>query len=158
VNDLCIAHHTIENRGVIPRDFRPLMGDWVFGCDLCQEACPVNDQPSGGALEEFAPRDGEDARPDLLALLELTEEEFRTRYAGRPILRAKYAGLLRNVCVALGNSGDASVAPALARALDHREPLVRGHAAWALGRLGVTDALRGRRRSEVDPWVCEEIE
>ena len=157
VNDLCIAHHTIENRGPIPRELRPQIGDWVFGCDLCQEACPVNEDAAAGGLEEFAAGDAEDAFPDLLELLALSEAEFKRRFAGRPILRAKYAGLLRNACVALGNIGDAAAAPALARALEHEEPLVRGHAAWALGRLGAAAALENRRSSETDSWVREEI-
>jgi epoxyqueuosine reductase len=88
----------------------------------------------------------------------MPELEFRERFAGRPILRAKYAGFLRNVCVALGNLGDQTAIAALVRALAHREPLVRGHAAWALGRLRASDALHARRRFESDPWVIEEID
>jgi epoxyqueuosine reductase len=158
VNDLCIAHQTIENRGVIPRALRPQIGDWVFGCDLCQEACPVNEAASVAALDDFAAASPEDAHPDLLSALEMPEQEFRERFAGRPILRAKYAGFLRNVCVALGNLGDQTAIAALVRALAHREPLVRGHAAWALGRLRASDALHARRRFESDPWVIEEID
>jgi epoxyqueuosine reductase len=157
VNDLCIAHQTIENRGPIPRELRAKMGDWVFGCDLCQEACPVNEGSRAHGLAEFAAADEEAASPDLVGLLSLSEAEFRERFAGRPILRAKYAGLLRNACVALGNLGDPRAVPALARALDHREPLVRGHAAWALGRLSSFQALRARSAHEDDPWVREEI-
>jgi epoxyqueuosine reductase len=165
VNDLCIAYHTIENRGPIPRELRARMGDWVFGCDVCQDACPVNDarpeqNRSGEAeqgLPEFAAADEADAFPDLVELLAIDEPEFHRRFAGRPILRAKYAGLLRNVCVALGNLGERTAVPALARALDHDEPLVRGHAAWALGRLGAADVLRARIERETDPWVREEI-
>jgi epoxyqueuosine reductase len=157
VNDLCIAHHTIENRGPIPRELRAKIGDWVFGCDLCQEACPVNDAGRAHGLPEFAASDADAAFPDLLELLSLSEEKFVERFAGRPIMRAKYAGLLRNACVALGNSGDPRAVPALARALEHREPLVRGHAAWALGRLGSPDVLRGRLCREDDPWVREEL-
>ena len=162
VNDLCIAHHTIENRGPIPRELRARMGDWVFGCDLCQEACPVNDHaekpPPQDGIAEFAAADAEAAFPDLVELLSIDEEEFRRRFAGRPILRARYAGLLRNACVALGNLGAREAAPALARALEHREPLVRGHAAWALGRLGVPEPLRTRLDHETDPWVRDEID
>ena len=157
VNDLCIAYHTIENRGPIPRPLRARMGDWVFGCDLCQEACPVNEPEREIGLAEFAAADEEAAFPDLVALLSLSESEFRLRFAGRPILRAKYAGLLRNACVALGNLGERAAAPALARALEHEEPLVRGHAAWALGRLGEPEPLRQRLGREDDPWVREEI-
>jgi epoxyqueuosine reductase len=157
VNDLCIAHHTIENRGPIPRALRAQMGDWIFGCDLCQEACPVNDRDGPGGLAEFDASDEDAAFPDLVELLALTEPEFRERFAGRPLLRAKYAGLLRNVCVALGNSRATEAARPLERALEHPEALVRGHAAWALGRLGSFDPLRARLPREDDPWVREEI-
>ncbi len=158
VNDLCIAYHTIENRGPIPRNLRSRIGDWVFGCDLCQEACPVNEPARGEGLPEFAAADADAAFPDLVELLAVGEAEFRARFAGRPILRAKYAGFLRNVCVALGNVGGPSAVGPLARALDHDEPLVRGHAAWALGRLGAIAALSVRRAREADPWVRQEID
>jgi epoxyqueuosine reductase len=157
VNDLCISYQTIENRGPIPRDIRPLLGAWVFGCDLCQQVCPVNEGVRTTGLPEFAARAMDDARPDLIDLLELTEDEFHRRFAGRPILRAKYAGFLRNTCVALGNLGDPRAIPALVRALAHREPLVRGHAAWALGRLGEGVSLHERLATESDAWVREEI-
>ncbi|MEA2626547.1 MAG: epoxyqueuosine reductase [Candidatus Binatota bacterium] len=157
VNDLCISYHTIENRGAIPRELRPLVGDWVFGCDLCQEACPVNDGVPAAGLAELDAASADDAFPDLLELLAFSEEEFRRRFAGRPLMRAKYGGMLRNVCVALGNLGDANAVPALERALTHREPLVRGHAAWALGRLGATRPLRSRSAVETDEWVRTEI-
>ena len=159
VNDLCISHHTIENRGAIPRELREHVGDWVFGCDLCQEACPVNDDRVPAGLPELAPADAGAAWPDLLELLALDEEGFRTRFAGRPILRAKHAGFLRNVCVALGNLGDRRAVPALERTLaGTADPRVRGHAAWALGRLGARTALERRRDGERDPFVREEIE
>ena len=157
VNDLCIAYQTIENRGPIPRALRPQIGDWVFGCDLCQEACPVNDPQREQGLAEFAAADEDAAFPDLEELLALSESEFHGRFAARPILRAKYAGLLRNACVALGNLGDRGAVPALATALEHDVPLVRGHAAWALGRLGAREALRRRLACEPDPWVRDEI-
>lgn len=157
VNDLCIAYQTIENRGPIPRELRPLLGTWVFGCDLCQEACPVNGDDVPEGLPEFAPSDGDAAFPDLLELLSLTEAEFQRRFAGRPILRAKRAGLLRNVCVALGNLRDGRAVGALTGALADDDPLVRGHAAWALGRLGARPPLHERLPSEGDPWVRDEI-
>jgi epoxyqueuosine reductase len=157
VNDLCIAYQTIENRGPIPRDLRPLVGDWVFGCDLCQEVCPVADPAEPDGLAEFAPASPDDAHPDLIELLSISEEEFRRRFAGRPILRARWAGLLRNVCVALGNLGDPRALAALGEALVHQEPLVRGHAAWALGRLGGRATLARRLDAESDPSVREEI-
>ncbi|MGH7856067.1 MAG: tRNA epoxyqueuosine(34) reductase QueG, partial [Candidatus Binatia bacterium] len=125
VNDLCIAYQTIENRGVIPRPIRRSIGDWVFGCDLCQESCPVNDSSGPEGLPEFDAREPDDAWPELVAILSLGEEDFRRRFAGRPVLRARYPGLLRNACIALGNLGDVRAVPALAGALAHREPLVR---------------------------------
>jgi epoxyqueuosine reductase len=158
VNDLCIAFQTIENRGPIPRPLRPLLGDWIFGCDLCQEACPVNEVRAAPGLPEFAPREAEDAFPDLVELVLLSEADFRRRFAGRPVLRAGHAGLLRNACVALGNLGNPIAIPALTQALKHPLPLVRGHAAWALGRLGASGALLRALPEESDPGVREEIE
>jgi epoxyqueuosine reductase len=153
----CLAYLTIEHRGAIPVAFRPALENWIFGCDLCQEACPVNDREEPGGLAEFGASEEDAAFPDLVGLLALTEPEFRARFAGRPILRAKYAGLLRNACVALGNLGAPEAARPLARALEHPEALVRGHAAWALGRLGSFDPLRARLPREDDPWVRDEI-
>lgn len=88
----------------------------------------------------------------------MSEADFLKRFSGHPIRRAKWSGFLRNVCVALGNSGDPEALPALTRALRHPEPLVRGHAAWALGRLGAAAAARAAGRTEPDPWVREEME
>ncbi|MGH7819904.1 MAG: tRNA epoxyqueuosine(34) reductase QueG, partial [Candidatus Binatia bacterium] len=93
VSDLCIAYHTIENRGVIPRAIRASIGEWLFGCDLCQEACPVNDSSGPPGLPELDARAPNDAWPDLAEVLSLTEEEFRKRFAGRALLRARWPGL-----------------------------------------------------------------
>jgi len=161
-NRRCISFWTIEHRGVIPLDIRPLIGDWIFGCDLCQEICPVNvspraAQPEAQALEAFGPMI--DARPRLEELLALDEEGFRTRFRNSAVWRTRRSGLLRNVCVALGNIADRSSAPALATALDDVQPLVRGHAAWALGRLGGAAAraqLEMAVRRETDAWVRDE--
>jgi epoxyqueuosine reductase len=129
----CISYLTIELREAIPPDLRPLMSDWIFGCDVCQDACPWNRKFARPTHEPtFQPRDDLDA-PDLLALLTLDEEGFRRRFRGSPIRRAKRRGLLRNVAVALGNLGAPSAIPALKSALDDPEPLVQEHAAWALG-------------------------
>ena len=156
----CISYLTIELKGPIPRNVRPLMGTHIFGCDICQDVCPYNTKcrPTGEAA--FQPRQGLHA-PELIPLLRLTEEEFKTRFRGSPILRAKRRGFLRNVCVALGNLGRAEAVPALAEALaGDPEPLVRAHAAWALGRIGGPDAQvarEGALRRECDPTVSEEI-
>ena len=155
----CIAYLTIELKGPIPRDLRPLIGDWVFGCDICQEVCPYNARPGPQGEPAFGPSRGLDA-PDLIELLRITDAEFRHRFAGSPITRAKRRGLLRNVAVALGTLRAAEAVPALARALDDAEPLVRGHAAWALGRIGgpsARAALEDRLVREPDGWVAEEI-
>ena len=159
-SDRCISYLTIEHKGPIPRELRPLIGNWIFGCDLCQEVCPVNRHREPPNHPEFVPRPEVGSSPELLPLLDLTEAEFRERFRGSPIRRAKWAGLRRNVCVALGNSGDPAAVPALIRVLSEDPALVRGHAAWALGCLGGPEAvaaLTARAAVEPDPWVREEI-
>lgn len=153
-NNRCISFLTIELRGAIPRELRSKMGGWIFGCDVCQDVCPVNGQAQRVDHTEFRFQ----GTLDLASLLDLDDDQFRRRFRGTPVLRAKRRGLLRNVCVALGNSGDATAVPALTRALDDAEPLIRGHAAWALGRLGAREPLALARGSEDDPYVREEIE
>ena len=174
----CISFLTIELRGSIPLELRPLMGNLIFGCDICQEVCPVNkvaetrlglrSSKSTGQMPlisiqsraEFRPRTSLGSSPELIPLLALTEEEFRTRFRHSPIKRTKRRGLLRNVCVALGNSGDPQAIPALINALHDAEPLVRGHAAWALGRLGGQEAraaLQNALSEEMDSEVQQEI-
>jgi epoxyqueuosine reductase len=157
----CISYLTIELKGMIPRDLRPLMGTHIFGCDICQDVCPYNTKVKPTKELAFQPRAGVHA-PELIPLLSLTEREFRARFAGSPILRAKRRGFLRNVCVALGNLRRPQAVPALARTLrEDPEPLVRAHAAWALGRIGTREAqaaLREARPGEPDPVVFSEIE
>jgi epoxyqueuosine reductase len=155
----CISYLTIELRGPIPRELRPLIGNWIFGCDICQEVCPWNRKAPLSDEPAFRPRSGL-AVPDLIPLLSLTQEEFSTRFKSSPIKRAKRRGLLRNVAVALGNSGDRAAVPALTAALHDPEALVRAHAAWALGRLGgreAMSALREARAGEEDALVQEEL-
>lgn len=161
-NRRCISFQTIENRGWIPRGLRPLMGDWVFGCDLCQDACPVGAGRAEQTLAEFRPAGLDAALPELTALLALSEEQFRARFQGRAVMRAKRAGLARNACVALGNLGDAQAVPALNEALcTDPSPIVRGHAAWALGRIGgaaARTALQAAGGAERDAAVHDEID
>ncbi len=160
-NNRCISYLTIELHGPVPREMRPLIGEWIFGCDICQEVCPVNRKAIPGNHPEFAPAAGIGSSPLLIALLDITEEEFRERFRHSPVKRAKREGLLRNVAVALGNIGDPGSVPALVRALNSELLLVRGHAAWALGRIGgseALDALRLRGEIEDDSWVKDEIE
>ncbi|HEX6480163.1 MAG TPA: tRNA epoxyqueuosine(34) reductase QueG [Ktedonobacteraceae bacterium] len=179
-NTRCISYLTIELRGSIPLELRPLMGNLIFGCDICQQVCPVNkiaekrlglrESPATSApstqpirfhpRQEFQPRPGTGSSPELIPLLSLTEEQFREQFRHSPIRRTKRRGLLRNVCVALGNSGDQQAIPALINALHDYEPLVRSHAAWALGRLGGTQskqALEHSLATEEDKEVQQEI-
>jgi epoxyqueuosine reductase len=163
----CISYLTIELKGPIPRDLRPGIGNRIFGCDICNEVCPwnkqfsrVNDDPEmAPALSRMA--------PPLLELLALDDAEFRERFKGSAVKRTKRRGLLRNVCVALGNWGDPEATPALLSALEDHEPLIRGHAAWALGRIaherGEKSSLQERSgleralAREDEEWVREEI-
>jgi epoxyqueuosine reductase len=128
---LCISYLTIELKGSIPLELRPAIGNRIYGCDDCLAVCPWNRfAREGRLLKEHARSDL--AAPDLLELLALDEAGFKARFAGTPILRAKRRGLLRNVCVALGNTGDATSLPALRKAAADSEPLIVEHARWAI--------------------------
>lgn len=156
----CISYLTIELKGAIPRHLRPLVGNHIFGCDICQEVCPYNVKAMPTAEEAFAAREGLYA-PELIPLLSLSETDFRVRFRGGPVLRAKRRGFLRNVAVALGNLKNCEAVPALVQALQDEEPLVRSHVAWALGQIGTPEsieALRKRLEIEPDTEVREEIE
>ena len=158
-NRKCISYLTIELRGSIPRELPPLMGDWVFGCDICQDVCPVNRKAERGTEASFQKRHDFDA-PALIPLLALDDDGFRERFRGSPIRRAKRVGLQRNACVALGNIGDPVAVPALSNALRSGEPLVREHAAWALGVIGGSEAkaaLADALQTESDAQVAAEI-
>ncbi|MDR7439423.1 MAG: tRNA epoxyqueuosine(34) reductase QueG [Armatimonadota bacterium] len=155
----CISYLTIEHRGWIPRHLRSLIGTWVFGCDVCQDVCPHNVLVRKDLHAEFAPR-RDVACPDLIELLHLDEETYRERFRASAIKRAGRQGLRRNAAVALGNLRDPRTVPALAEALVDQDPVVRGHAAWALGRIGGPEAeraLRARLEVEEDPTVREEL-
>lgn len=157
-NRRCISYLTIEHKGAIPVELRASMGNWVFGCDICQEVCPVNRKAKSTGDPNFGRTDL--SAVDLVALLEMTDDQFRERFAGTPIMRAKRVGMQRNACVALGNAGDPAAAPALTRALRFATPLVRQHAAWALGRIGgavARTALADALARETEAEVIEEI-
>jgi len=160
---LCISYLTIETRGPIPHELRPAIGDWIFGCDLCQEVCPWNRFAPASREARLQARDLPDW--DLVRFLRITEDEFRTLFATSPIRRADRAGFLRNVCVAMGNRAEAHFIAPLRHTLAHDpEPLVRGHAAWALGRLALAhaaeaDAIRGALEAaclDADAFVRDE--
>ena len=164
-NTKCISYLTIELKGSIPIELRSLVGDWVFGCDICQDVCPVNRKAEPGKTAisgDFKQRPGF-ATPDLLALLELDQKTFSRIYKNSPVKRAKRIGLQRNACVALGNNGDSSAVQPLIKALKGSESLIRGHAAWALGKFAESgdckalEALRSARDKENDDDVLFEI-
>jgi epoxyqueuosine reductase len=162
----CISYLTIESREALPPDLRPLLGEWVFGCDICQQVCPWN--------QRYAPEQGDPAfafqpdvaLPELAQELRLSQEEFSARFKGSPIKRSRRSGYLRNTAVAAGNvlaasTGDHPLVEALRQTLlDDPDPLVRGHAAWAAGRSGSADlhqALEQAAHQEAHPYVRGEI-
>jgi epoxyqueuosine reductase len=157
----CISDLT-QRRDGIPRRLRPLMGDWVWGCDLCQAVCPPTRRASPRAERAFAPPGAAAAFPDLFALLRLRGGEFKRRYRATAMGWRGAAVLRRNAAVALGNALDRAAVPALEDSLrGDSHPLVRGHAAWALGRIGSPRALAALRAAlarEGDPGVREEVQ
>jgi epoxyqueuosine reductase len=156
---LCISYLTIELRGVIPRELRPLIGTRIYGCDDCQDVCPWNRFAVKSEEAAFLPREPL-ASMDLIAMLRMTRDDFLSATRASAIRRARYAGFLRNVAVALGNDGEERAVPALVEALSHEEPLVRGHAAWAIARIGASSALEplgARLPFEGDVSVREEL-
>jgi epoxyqueuosine reductase len=130
----CISYLTIELRGSIPEDLREPMGEWLFGCDVCQEVCPWNRKAPPGTESALQARD------DLTAinpaeLLSLSEEQFRTRFRGTALMRAKRSGLLRNAAIVLGNQGDTAALPALEQALGDSDAVVRDAVHWAIEKI-----------------------
>jgi len=155
----CISYLTIELKGAIPVELRPLTQGWIFGCDICQQVCPWNlrfAQPTAEAafqsrafLDEPTPQD----------FLQLSPESYRRELSKSPLKRAKRSGLLRNAAVAAGNAAERASIPDLERLLvQEQDPLPRAHAAWALGELGELEALRTALDSEQDPEVLAEIQ
>jgi epoxyqueuosine reductase len=174
----CISYLTIELRDQIPADLRPGMGEWLFGCDVCQEVCPWNQkqapsQPSprgrgneeerhgGRSLQESAFQPLEAMNPvDLIGLFDLDDEGFRARFRHTPLWRARRRGILRNAAIVLGNQRAKLATGVLIRGLSDAEPLVRGACAWALGRIGGADAAGAvveRLKVEMDEGVKAEL-
>ncbi len=131
----CISYLTIEHKGAIDPDLRPLMGNWVFGCDVCQEVCPFQRFSPLTAETAFYPADAERTAPRLVDLLALDEAAFRRRYYGSPVYRIGRERLVRNACIAAGNWGHPDARAPLRRLLDDPSDLIHEHAAWALGRI-----------------------
>lgn len=155
----CISYLTIELRGSVPPAMRALTGDWLFGCDICQEVCPWNRRAPVSGERTFAP--AQDANPvDLAGLFALTDEDFRLRFRRTPLWRAKRRGLLRNAALVVGRQRAGTLIDALAEGLRDCEPLVRSACAWALGRYedpSARRALQEQLPQESDPLVLEEI-
>ena len=158
-NTKCISFLTIELKGVIPIKLRPLIGTWIFGCDICQDVCPVNRKIQPSQTSEFQPRKDFIA-PALLPLLDLNEISFNELFNDHPIKRTKLTGLKRNVCVALGNIKNPQAIEKLAKTLIESDPIVKQHAAWAIGQIGGPISLaklQGAMRNEKNPDVINEI-
>ncbi len=152
----CISYLTIEHRASIPMDLREGIGDWLFGCDVCQEVCPWNRKASRDAVRPTKPLD----KLNLADLFSLGDDDFRQRFRKTPLWRTRRRGILRNAAIVLGNQADAAGLPALRLGLNDHEPIVRGACAWALGRIGASasiEALQARDAVETDQEVCREI-
>ena len=157
----CISYLTIELKGWIPRSLRPLMGNWIFGCDICQAVCPFNRFAPGEAEAGFYPSSWDATAPELLDLLALDEAHFAERYAASPIKRIKRQRLVRNACVAAGNWGSQAALAPLIGLLADESPLVRGHAAWALGQIREREAIMALSQAkgeELDAQVRDELD
>lgn len=161
----CISYWTIEHRGDLPEAVRPMLEDWVFGCDICQEVCPYNRKARPARHEALRLPEGR-RQLDLQALVTIDRETYVERFRHSPMKRAKQAGLQRNAAVAMGNRGDRRYVPSLLAVLGDAEvpSMVRRHAAWALGRIGGDAARRGLGRASVraagdgDQELFQEVE
>jgi len=162
--NLCISYLTIEYKGFIPHKLRPLMGNHIYGCDDCQAVCPWNNKAEIPDTDLLTPR-GENILPELAMLLHLDEQGFRERFRKSPVKRTGRAAFLRNVCIAMGNSGNMVFVPSLLGVLHDAEPLIRGHAIWALAALhqlknidGFIEKMNKLREKEENNDVLKEIE
>lgn len=155
----CVAYLTIEHKGVIPREFRSAIGNRVFGCDDCLAVCPWNKFAQATRDAKLASRAGLE-NLQLADLAALDDADFRALFAGTPVKRLGYARFLRNVAIAIGNSGDPGLRPPLLRLLSHASPLVRGAAVWALARLTpkceLLDLAEKNISQETDALALEE--
>ena len=156
----CISYLTIEHRSQIPVDLRGGMGNWLFGCDVCQDVCPWNRNAPMATVADFQPAEGQNPS-ELAELFDLSEEAFRRRFRHTPLWRPHRRGMLRNAAMVLGHQRAERAVPALSRGLEDPEPIVRGACAWALGQIATPAcraALELRRHSEEDADVLAELE
>ena len=154
----CISYLTIELKGEIPHEYRKALANRIYGCDDCQIVCPWNSYAVATEEPAFQEREGVKG---LIELMQLDDEGFRSRFRKSPVKRIKRRGLLRNVAIALGNSGQPEAVPALSQALADPEPLIRSHAVWALGELlgkKALELLESRLLGETDVSVLSEVE
>ena len=154
----CISYLTIELKGVIPVEFRKAIGNRIYGCDDCQIVCPWNSYAVRTDEPDFQQKQD---TLKLIELIQINQEMFSRRFKGSPIKRIKRRGLLRNVAVALGNSGNTQAIPILLKVLDDEEPLIRAHVVWALGELAgpeVLPAIREKLNNESEKIVLAELE
>jgi len=161
--NLCISYLTIEYKGFIPHKLRSLMGNHIYGCDDCQAVCPWNNKAEIPDTDLLTPQ-GENILPELASLLALDEQRFREKFQKSPVKRTGRAAFLRNVCIVMGNSGNFEFVPLLLKALYDAEPLIRGHAIWALAALhqsqnidGFIEELLELKKKEENDEVLKEI-
>lgn len=155
----CISYLTIELRSDLPEEFRPAMGNLVYGCDICQDVCPWNRKAKPSSVSELAPRPAHRS-PSLRSLARLSPQAFRDTFRNSPIRRAKWRGLMRNVAVAMGNSRDPSLVGELKRLLQVEDAMVRRHAAWALAQIATEEAwqaLQERQKRETDELTARTL-
>ncbi len=171
----CISYLTIELRDHIPHDLRPGIGDWLFGCDICQDICPWNQRAEVQSSRFKVQRSDDHAAQnqtlnlepgtlnspiDLISLFDLDDESFRARFRRTPLWRPRRRGILRNAAIVLGNQRSVAAVPALTRGLNDPEPLIRAASAWALGQIATRQALHSlqeRKKIEMDDPTREEI-
>jgi epoxyqueuosine reductase len=156
----CISYWTIEHRGPVPAERRPGMGEWIFGCDICQEVCPWNKTFALAAEDDPFGRREELRGLDPREIVALDETTFRARYSGTALMRAKWEGMRRNACVVLGNRARVADLPLLAALLGDDDPVVAGHAAWAVAAVGgpaAREALEQAAAHEDRPDVLSEV-
>jgi epoxyqueuosine reductase len=151
----CISYLTIEHKGPIPRELRPRMGNRIYGCDDCLAVCPWNKFAQAGREAKLAARDALRA-PDLAALSRLDDAQFRALFSKSPVKRTGRDRFIRNVLIAIGNSGEALLAAEARRLMDDPSPVVRGAAVWALSRLLPRQEFEKMRRDDSDSSVYEE--
>lgn len=145
----CISYLTIESREAIPPALRPSLGEWIFGCDVCQIVCPWNRFAAEAGDDAFRPV-ADSAEPILTEEMRLSKDEFKNKYKNSAVMRPARGGYLRNVAVAIGNSGQAMTLPVLQRASRDADPLLRDHATWAI------ECISGRQGEHAKAADCHQ--